>query len=127
MDQDENPCNDLYGHVCAHQQFELSSAQIITNHIRKMLENVPNESDWKPMQLQSEFYRSCKDVEAMDKDGNDKVTEIIDKFGGWPVTRGPLWESFDIEQALEISWTLGLPVEFPLSIMSESDSENLVV
>ena len=49
------------------------------------------EDDVNPLKLVKRFYRSCKDMEKINKKGIDPVVEKIKFFGGWPVVKSHDW------------------------------------
>ena len=42
-----------------------------------------------------EFYRSCVNIQEIDKLGSDPMTEVIDSCGGWDLAGAPQWPDVD--------------------------------
>lgn len=56
-----------------------------------MSQEISND-DINPLKLVKNFYRSCKDVDKINKIGIDRVVDKIKYLGGWPVIKSHNWD-----------------------------------
>jgi hypothetical protein len=51
-----------------------------------------DENDITPLKLVKNFYKSCKDMDKINKIGIDRIVEKIKFLGGWPVVKSHDWD-----------------------------------
>ncbi len=50
-------------------------------------ESLPGEA--KPFRMAKDVYKSCMDLENIERLGLAPIKQILDDLGGWPVLLGP--------------------------------------
>lgn len=104
MDQTVDPCENFYDFACGKfvRETVLSEYQVVESPFAKITEKVskqivvalseaiqPNEP--RSFRLVKSFLQMCLDGSARDAHGANPLLEILDKLGGWPVTKGDKW------------------------------------
>ncbi|XP_016908813.2 membrane metallo-endopeptidase-like 1 isoform X2 [Apis cerana] len=93
-----DPCENFYQYACGSwnkhnpipdNKVEWSEDEIkankTNNRIREILSEGDKSTDILPVKMAKKFYRSCMDVDAIEKRGIKPIQEILDRTGGWPV------------------------------------------
>ncbi|XP_076288513.1 membrane metallo-endopeptidase-like 1 isoform X1 [Lasioglossum baleicum] len=107
MDTSADPCEDFYQYTCGSwnkhnhipdNEVEWSEDQVIMEKTYKRLKDILEEpdrpSDIIPVKMARKLYRSCMNVDAIERRGIKPIQDILDSTGGWPMAM-PLkaWDS----------------------------------
>ncbi|KAF7992754.1 hypothetical protein HCN44_005098 [Aphidius gifuensis] len=131
MDSKVSPCDNFYKYSCGnfikstqladsvHSQDSYSQSEHkLKNELRSII-NLPNfPNDTKPLRIAKDFYQTCLNTSAINKQGLDEIKKIINNTGGWPVLDGNKWNetSFDwVETTYKLS-KLGYTANYLISV-----------
>ena len=98
IDTTADPCEDFYQYACgswgknnpvpegmdswSQHYISLDKTQ---KRIKELLEEEISSTDILPVRMVKEFYRSCMDVDAIEKRGFEPIQEVLNHTGGWPM------------------------------------------
>ncbi|XP_031846127.2 membrane metallo-endopeptidase-like 1 isoform X1 [Nomia melanderi] len=98
MDTSVDPCEDFYQYACGSweehnaipdNEVEWSEDDVVTKktyeRIRDVLEEPDKPTDILPVKMARKLYRSCMNVEAIERRGIKPIQEILNTTGGWPI------------------------------------------
>ncbi|XP_043579568.1 membrane metallo-endopeptidase-like 1 [Bombus pyrosoma] len=98
IDTTVNPCENFYQYACGswgknnlipEGRNAWSENHIVLEktkkRIKELLEEDISSTDIPPVRMVKEFYRSCMDVDAIEKRGFEPIQEILNRTGGWPM------------------------------------------
>ncbi|KOX80630.1 Membrane metallo-endopeptidase-like 1 [Melipona quadrifasciata] len=136
-DTTADPCENFYQYACGSwsrhnpipdNEVEWSEDHIIiekTNRrIRELLEEHDSPTDIPPVKMARKFYRSCMNVDAIEKRGIKPIQEILDRTGGWPMAM-PLkewdpkrisWQKIDKEYVTLIGNSAFYNIEYEVDL-----------
>lgn len=94
INESNDPCNDFYEYACGSVRKKrsvnfISTVNLEMMKVNKQLEDLikgpihPNDST--SVILQKQFYQSCRDVDAIERESQTVILRIIRELGGWPV------------------------------------------
>lgn len=91
------------------------------------------EEDINPLKLVKNFYKSCKNTDAINKIGIDRIVEKMKFLGGWPVIKSHEWDEKKwwwqkVAQDIElIGFTSNFIFNYGLSIDLKNSSNRILV
>ncbi|XP_019868485.2 neprilysin-1-like [Aethina tumida] len=112
MDHTADPCVDFFQYACGtwnkkhpipEDRSSISTFEVMADQLQLILKGVLEEpinlEDNDATRKAKTFYNTCMDIFQIRKIGDGPLREVLDKLGGWPVTRGPDWTppAFSIE------------------------------
>ncbi|KAK0083264.1 hypothetical protein PV326_006824 [Microctonus aethiopoides] len=102
MNKSIAPCDNFYDFVCGAWETENQIPDYepmwsrfhifqdtVNRRIKGILETEPLTTDILPVRQAKKWYRSCLDVEALEKRGILPMEAILLQVGGWPMTLDP--------------------------------------
>ncbi|XP_043516227.1 neprilysin-like [Frieseomelitta varia] len=136
-DTTADPCENFYQYACGSwsrqnpipdNEVEWSEDQIViekTNRrIKELLEEHDSPTDIPPVKMARKFYRSCMDVDAIERRGVKPIQEILDRTGGWPMAMpldewdpdGTPWQKIDKEYVTLIGNSAFYNIEYEIDL-----------
>lgn len=101
MDQTLDPCDNFYNFVCGKylretvlpedKSVDLSFYRIadqLNDQIRDALLEEPQPHELYAIRLAKDFLKTCLDEKTANAAGIQPMVEYLEKYGGWPVTKG---------------------------------------
>lgn len=91
------------------------------------------DADINPLKLVKNFYKSCKDVDTINKIGIDRVVEKMKYLGGWPVVKSHDWneKTWFWQKAMQdielIGFTSNYLFNYGLSVDLKESSKRILV
>lgn len=98
IDTTANPCENFYQYACGswgknnpvpEGRETWSQNHVVLDktkrRIKELLEEHISSTDIPPVRMVKEFYRSCMDVDAIEKRGFEPIQEVLNRTGGWPM------------------------------------------
>ncbi|XP_033204021.1 neprilysin [Bombus vancouverensis nearcticus] len=98
IDTTVNPCENFYQYACGswgknnpvpEGRDTWSDNNIVFDkskkRIKELLEEHISSTDIPPVRMVKEFYRSCMNVDAIEKRGFEPIQGILNRTGGWPM------------------------------------------
>nr|XP_033333845.1 membrane metallo-endopeptidase-like 1 isoform X1 [Megalopta genalis] len=98
MDPTVDPCEDFHEYSCGSwhkhnpipdNEVEWSEDQVIMaktyKRIKDVLEEPDKSTDIPPVKMARKLYRSCMNVDAIERRGIKPIQDILDSTGGWPM------------------------------------------
>ena len=138
MDSSVNPCEDFYQYACggfldrvripddqsSRSQFGIIDDEL-EEQLRDILESNVTEDESKVFQQARDQYQACMNLPKLEEIGLKPVTDILQKFGGWPVLQDD-WDeaSFDWEQLIYIFRENGYSTDYLFDFSIATDLKN---
>ncbi|CAH0551532.1 unnamed protein product [Brassicogethes aeneus] len=106
VDETQNPCENFYNYACGSifKNHRNNFTNTVDIEWQKVLQQLANsiegpilENDSTSVVLQKQFYKSCMDVNAIEKDNNTVILKIFKELGGWPLLEGKNWNEKDFD------------------------------
>jgi membrane metallo-endopeptidase-like protein 1 len=93
------------------------------NKLKQIISEAVSVDDTKTLRLQKQFYRSCRDLAAIEADNDTTFWGLITQLGGWPVVSGNNWNesSFDFGELMVNLREVGLQHDWFLDIFVYSN------
>ncbi|CAD6215640.1 GSCOCG00000452001-RA-CDS [Cotesia congregata] len=98
MNKSADPCEDFYEYVCGQWKNEdlippwestwsvfHKYQLLVAERIKGILETKPEANDILPVRQAKKWYRSCMDIEALEKRGLKPIESVLIQVGGWPM------------------------------------------
>ncbi|KAF3425022.1 LOW QUALITY PROTEIN: hypothetical protein E2986_10237 [Frieseomelitta varia] len=91
---------------------------------KELLEEHDSPTDIPPVKMARKFYRSCMDVDAIERRGVKPIQEILDRTGGWPMAMpldewdpdGTPWQKIDKEYVTLIGNSAFYNIEYEIDL-----------
>ena len=138
MDSSVNPCEDFYQYACggfldrvripddqsSRSQFGIIDDEL-EEQLRDILESNVTDDESKVFQQARDQYQACMNLPKLEEIGLKPVTDILQKFGGWPVLQDD-WDeaSFDWEQLIYIFRENGYSTDYLFDFSIATDLKN---
>ncbi|XP_068973518.1 neprilysin-like [Bombus flavifrons] len=137
IDTTVNPCENFYQYACGswsknnpvpEGRDTWSENNIVFDkskkRIKELLEEHISSTDIPPVRMVKEFYRSCMNVDAIEKRGFEPIQGILNRTGGWPMAM-PISEWDEIPwQKIDKEYISSMECETFYSIEYEIDPNN---
>ncbi|KAJ3638389.1 hypothetical protein MTP99_001757 [Tenebrio molitor] len=129
IDLNEPPCHNFYNFACGNisnrsRQSIVDDAKTASfNKLKQIISEAVSVDDTKTLRLQKQFYRSCRDLAAIEADNDTTFWGLITQLGGWPVVSGNNWNesSFDFGELMVNLREVGLQHDWFLDIFVYSN------
>lgn len=104
MDQTVKPCDDFYAFVCGKyirdtklpkdKSVDLSFFKLgdkLREQIQAALLEKSQPNELHAFKLAKDLMKTCMDEKTLNATGIKPMVEYLEKYGGWPVTKGNKW------------------------------------
>lgn len=88
MDRTVDPCENFYNFSCGSYEGNstLRNAQkIVDQQIQKFIKSPITKNDSVSIKLQKKYFQACMNIENIESKSNDKLKELYQELGGWPM------------------------------------------
>lgn len=145
MDQTIDPCENFYEFACGKYLREkvLEEDQIIDSEFSKIQIKVSKQlaaafaediqpNELKCMKLAKQFTKMCMDEKGRDEHGVNPLLKILEKFGGWPVTKANKWNTYRWnwldahKQTFEDGLNSNILLEFSIGAHYQNSSKRVI-
>lgn len=131
-------CDDFYLYACgnyikAHNLTNTTHKHDQIDVMRSKLERELNETfyedsedDIDTLRMSKKLFRSCMDLDSIEKRGVEPLKILIDELGGWPVVEGDSWNesASSWEDVVVNANRKGLFIQFPTAFSTTHHSSN---
>ncbi|XP_066261610.1 neprilysin-2-like [Euwallacea similis] len=137
IDERHKPCDDFYRFACGTFLQNISYEDPYSTHsvkaameeeiqadVKNMLEEEILPEDLSSFKLAKRFYRACMSERAIDMGGLNRVLELFNQMGGWPILVED-WnpDNFEWTKAIRNLRAFGANFDFFFNVTVEVDRE----